>query len=262
MTMRTVPLLLCVAAMSWAGDWPDWRGPKRDGMSPEKNLPVKWSPKGENLAWRVPFGGRSTPVVAGNRVFLMNVVGQGAALKERVMALDADTGKTVWEYAYHVFLSDVPPHRASWASPSVDLETGNVYTFGVGGMLIGFDRNGKKLWERSLVEEMGLVTTHGGRTVSPVIEGPYVIVSGVTTGWGDQARAGHRFMAFDKKTGETIWVSSPGGRPVRHHVLPARGRRRGRHADDHGGWRRRDCSCAEGVDRRAGLEIRDQQARR
>lgn len=213
MTMRTVSLLLCLAAAGLAGDWPDWRGPSRNGTSPEKNLPVKWSPKGENLAWRVPFGGRSAPVVANNRVFLMNTAGQGATLKERVMALDGDTGKTVWEYSYNVFLSDVPPHRASWASPSVDPETGNVFTFGVGGTLIGFTRDGKKLWERSLVEEMGLVTTHGGRTVSPVIEGPYVIVSGITTGWGEQARAGQRFMAFDKNTGDAIWVSSPGGRP-------------------------------------------------
>ncbi|MBM3774669.1 MAG: hypothetical protein FJW37_05835, partial [Acidobacteria bacterium] len=74
-------------------------------------------------------------------------------------------------------------------------------------------RDGKLLWERSLVEEFGLVTTHGGRTVSPVIEGELVITSGVTTGWGAQSRALHRFLAFDKKTGLAIWVSSPGGRP-------------------------------------------------
>ena len=129
------------------------------------------------------------------------------------MALDVATGKPVWEYRYNVFLSDVPPHRASWSSPAVDPETGNVYTFGVGGMLQCFNRDGKRLWERSLTEEMGLVTTHGGRTVSPVIEGNLAIVSGVTTGWGDQSRAAHRFMAFDKQTGETVYVSSPGGRP-------------------------------------------------
>jgi outer membrane protein assembly factor BamB len=210
---RVTILALSLAAFCVAADWPDWRGPRRDGISPEKNLPEKWSPAGENLAWRVPYGGRSAPVVLGDRVYLMNVVGTGADLQERVMALDADTGKVVWEHRYHVFLSDVPPHRASWASPAADPETGNVYSFGVGGMLIAFDRTGKKLWEHSLAEEMGLVTTHGGRTVSPVIEGPYVIVSGVTTGWGDQSRAGHRFMAFDKKTGATMWVSSPGGRP-------------------------------------------------
>jgi outer membrane protein assembly factor BamB len=212
--MRGVSFLaLSLAGVCLAADWPDWRGPRRDGISPEKNLPETWSPAGENLAWRAPYGGRSTPVVHGNRVYLMNTAGSGAEMQERVVALDADTGKVVWEYKSHVFLSDVPPHRASWASPAVDLETGNVYVFGVGGMLIALDRAGKRLWEHSLAEEMGLVTTHGGRTVSPVIEGPYVIVSGITTGWGDQSRAGHRFMAFDKKTGATMWVSSPGGRP-------------------------------------------------
>src|SRR6185503_12613385 len=53
----------------------------------------------------------------------------------------------------------------------------------------------------------------GGRTNSPIIEGDLVIVSGPTEGWGDQAQRRHRFMAFDKRTGEAVWVSSPGGRP-------------------------------------------------
>src|SRR5215210_7615479 len=80
-------------------DWSDWRGPRRDGTSSEKNLPTKWSPAGENLAWKAPYGGRSAPIVMGGRVYLMNTVGTGATLRERVMALDADTGKVVWEYA-------------------------------------------------------------------------------------------------------------------------------------------------------------------
>ncbi|HYO84565.1 MAG TPA: PQQ-binding-like beta-propeller repeat protein [Bryobacteraceae bacterium] len=211
--MRTVLILAAAAAALSAGDWPDWRGPRRDGISPEKILTDSWSPKGENLACRAPYDGRSTPVVHNGRVFLLSTVGKGPTLQERVVALDVATGKPVWEYRYHVFLSDVPPHRAAWSSPAVDPETGNVYTFGVGGMLHCFNRDGKRLWERSLTEEMGLVTTHGGRTVSPVIEGNYVIVSGVTTGWGDQSRAAHRFMAFDKLTGQNLYVSSPGGRP-------------------------------------------------
>jgi outer membrane protein assembly factor BamB len=210
--LRTL-FLVCSSFLAFAGDWTDYRGPKRDGTSPEKSLPSKWSPAGENLAWKAPFGGRSAPVVMGDRLYVMNTIGKDATLRERVMCLNADTGKVLWEHSYNVFLSDVPPHRASWSSPAIDPETGNVYTFGVGGTLHGFNKDGKILWERSLVEEMGLVTTHGGRTVSPVVEGDLVIVSGVTTGWGEQARAGHRFMAFDKKTGLTLWVSSPGGRP-------------------------------------------------
>ena len=196
-----------------ASDWTEWRGPARDGVSTETNLPSSWSPSGENLAWKAPFGGRSAPIVMGNRVYLVNAVGKGEMLQERLVALDADTGKLVWEHRFNIYLSDVPPHRIGWASPVGDPATGNVYVFGVGGNLIGLTREGKVLWERSLGEDFGLLTTHGGRTVSPMIEGDNVIVSGVTFQWGQHGRGAHRFMAFDKKTGETVWVSAPGGRP-------------------------------------------------
>jgi outer membrane protein assembly factor BamB len=196
-----------------ASDWPDWRGPARDGQSQEKNLPTKWSPKGENLAWRAPYGGRSAPIVLGDRVYLQNSAGKGGTLQERVMCLNADTGRVMWEYKFNVFLSDVPPHRVGWASPVADPATGTVYAYGVGGMFVALGSDGKLLWERSLTEEFGMWTTHGGRTVSPVIEGDLVIVSGPTEGWGEQAPRRHRFIALDKKTGDTVWVSTPGGRP-------------------------------------------------
>ncbi|MEK6281383.1 MAG: PQQ-binding-like beta-propeller repeat protein [Acidobacteriota bacterium] len=195
------------------GDWAEWRGPARDGKSLEKNLPARWSPSGENLYWKAPFGGRSAPIVMGDRVYIQGSVGKGAGLQERIVALNADTGQFVWEHRFNIYLSDVPPHRVGWASPVGDPATGNVYVFGVGGNLIGLDTSGKVLWERSLGEDFGLLTTHGGRTVSPIIEGDMVIVSGVTFMWGQHGRGAHRFMAFDKKTGETLWVSAPGGRP-------------------------------------------------
>lgn len=92
-----------------ANDWAEWRGPARDGISTETNLPNSWSPSGENLAWKAPFGGRSAPIVMGNRVYLVNTVGKGETLQERIVALDADTGKMVWEHRFNVYLSDVPP---------------------------------------------------------------------------------------------------------------------------------------------------------
>ncbi len=196
-----------------ASDWAEWRGPARDGVSNEKNLPVKWSPAGDNLAWKAPYGGRSAPIVMGDRVYLQNSAGQGETLQERVMCFNADTGKLLWEHRFNIYLSDVPPHRVGWASPVGDPSTGNVYVFGVGGNLISLNREGKVLWERSLGEDFGLLTTHGGRTVSPIIDGDLLIVSGVTFMWGTHGRGGHRFMAFDKKTGETAWISSPGARP-------------------------------------------------
>jgi outer membrane protein assembly factor BamB len=210
----SISLNLCLALSIFTlSDWAEWRGPARDGISSEKNLPVKWSPAGENLAWRAPYGGRSAPIVMGDHVYLQNSAGKGESLQERVMCFNADTGKLLWEHRFNIYLSDVPPHRVGWASPVGDPSTGNVYVLGVGGNLIGLNRDGKVLWERSLGEDFGLLTTHGGRTVSPIIDGDLVIVSGVTFQWGQHGRGAHRFMAFDKKTGETMWVSAPGGRP-------------------------------------------------
>ena len=210
----SIILNVCLAfTLVTAGDWAEWRGPARDGVSNEKNLPVKWSPSGENLAWKAPYGGRSAPIVMGDRVYMVNTAGQGETLQERLLCFNADTGKLLWEHRFNIYLSDVPPHRVGWASPVGDPATGNVFVFGVGGNLIGLNRDGKVMWERSLGEDFGLLTTHGGRTVSPIVDGDLLIVSGVTFMWGTHGRGGHRFMAFDKKTGETMWVSSPGARP-------------------------------------------------
>ncbi|MDQ3649852.1 MAG: PQQ-binding-like beta-propeller repeat protein, partial [Acidobacteriota bacterium] len=158
-------------------------------------------------------GGRSTPIVMGDRVFLQNVAGKGETLQERVMCLDANTGKPLWEHRFNIYLSDAPPHRIGWASPAGDPTSGNVYVMGGGGTLLALSKDGKVLWERSLGEDSGMLTTHGGRTVSPIIDGDLVIASGVTFSWGSQSRGTHRLMAFDKKTGEVVWTSAPGGRP-------------------------------------------------
>jgi outer membrane protein assembly factor BamB len=195
------------------GDWPDARGPNRDGTSKETGLVDKWALNGENFLWRVPYGGRSAPIVVGNRVYLQNPSGRGSDLQERVMALDADTGKVVWEYKFNIFQSDVPPHRVGWASPAADPDTGNIYAFSVGAEVIALSKDGKLLWSRSIGEEFAAFTTHGGRTMSPIIDGDLVIVSSPISSWGTQAARGHRFVALDKRTGDIVWVTLPGGRP-------------------------------------------------
>ena len=111
-----------------------------------------------------------------------------------------------------MFHSDVPAHRVAWASPAADPATGNIYAHGDQGMLLAVSPDGKLLWERSLNEEFGAITTHGGRTTSPIIEGDLVIVNVLNAGWGTFARTGNRYFAFDKKTGESVWVSSPQAR--------------------------------------------------
>ncbi len=195
-------------------DWADWRGPTRDGHSYEKGLPEKWDPKtGENLLWKAPYGGRSAPIVMNGRVFMFNSAGEGEMMRERVLALDAETGKKVWEYRFNVYSTDVPPRRIAWSSPTGDPTTGNVYAFGACNELVALSFDGKLLWDRSLTDEYGAWTTHGGRTVSSIIEGDLVIVSTVTDGFSDLIARRHRFYAFDKRTGENVWISTPGGRP-------------------------------------------------
>jgi outer membrane protein assembly factor BamB len=196
-----------------AGDWPELRGPNRDGISVEKGLISTWKLNGENFLWRVPGGGRSTPIVMGNRVYVQNPSGRGPQLQERILALDADTGKTVWEYKFSLFQSDVPAHRIAWASPAADPETGNIYALSGGAQVIALSPDGKLLWDRSFGEEFAAFTTHGGRTMSPVVDGDLVIVSAAVSNWGSAAGRAHRFIALNKLTGEVIYVSNPGGRP-------------------------------------------------
>ena len=101
------------------GDWPEMRGPSRDGVSLETGLMDRWALNGESFLWRAPYGGRSAPVVMGNRVYLQNPSGRGTERQERVMALDTDTGRVIWEYKFNIFQSDVPPMKMNETSGAV-----------------------------------------------------------------------------------------------------------------------------------------------
>jgi outer membrane protein assembly factor BamB len=189
------------------------RGPNRDGISRETGLIDRWELKGENFLWRAPYGGRSAPIVMGDRVIVQNPAGSETTLQERVMALDANTGRMIWEHRFNIYQSDVPRHRIGWASPAADPETGNIYALSGGAEVIALTRDGKPLWSRSFGEEFAAFTTHGGRTMSPVVDGDLVIVSAPVSNWGSAAGRAHRFMALDKRTGDVVYVANPGGRP-------------------------------------------------
>lgn len=197
------------------GQWAESRGPQRNGTSSERNLPSSWSPAGDNLAWTLPFGGRSTPAVHGNRLYLQTITtGDVSTTQERLVAVDTASGQVVWERRVSQYLSDVPQHRAGWASPAVDPRTGNIIMFTIAAELLAFSPAGDVLWTRSLPEEYGAITTHGGRTTSPIIDGDKIILNTLLQGWGDLGRPGNRYFAFDLATGQTIWVSGP---QVRHY---------------------------------------------
>ena len=192
-------------------DWTFVRGPERNGISHEVGLPDKWSPAGENLIWTsTECAGKSTPIVMNGKFYTLSRHKPGTSEEaEKVICVDAATGKKIWENIFNVFLSDVPDTRIGWSSVVGDPTTGRVYALGVCGYFQCLDgETGKTIWSHSMSEEFGLLTTYGGRTNFPFVFEDLVIISGVMTGWGEAARPNHRFIAFNKATGESVWFNS------------------------------------------------------
>ncbi|HYO13234.1 MAG TPA: PQQ-binding-like beta-propeller repeat protein [Thermoanaerobaculia bacterium] len=210
------PILLAVLAgvPLAAGEWPNWRGPGQTGVSPETGLVSKWSPEGENLAWHAKdLIGRSTPVVFDGRVCTNGRAGEKVDMHEVVACYDAGTGKELWRRRLDVYHTTVPFNRVGWANVVGDPETGNLYASGVGGLLVAYDRNGKELWKRALTEEIGFYSGFGGRTHTPMVDEDRLILTFANQSWGEMAPPRFRTFAFDKRTGDILWVSNPGGQP-------------------------------------------------
>ena len=216
-----VEAILLLLVLAWgppraaADSWASWRGIDSDGVSADTGLPSSWSPDGENLLWQAPYGGRSAPIVVDGRVCMIRLAEPDHVERwqEQIACLDADTGELVWEHRYNVFQTDIPHHRVGWASLVGDPATGNVYAHGVEGMIIAFDPHGKILWDRSTSEEIGRISGFGGRTATPILDGNLLVVSFLSAGWGSTFIPRHRFYALDKRTGETVWLSTPGNAP-------------------------------------------------
>ncbi len=200
-----------------AGDWYRWRGPEQNGVSREEDLPESWSPNpkaaNNNLIWKAPYGGRTTPIVMQGRVYFIRDTGEGLSEQESVICLDANTGQKIWEYKFNVFFADIVSDRVGWTNVASDPATGNVYAHGVQGLLFCFDKDGKVLWSHSLTEEYGRVSGYGGRVTSPIIDGDLLILGMLNASWGEQARGGNRFVAFDKRTGAVVWWADTGHQP-------------------------------------------------
>lgn len=214
MFAMTVSLAAAGAARSAADDWLHWRGPYQNGFVME-NAPVRtWSLDGENLLWKSDIGGRTTPIVQGGRLYFLAPVGEGNGLQERAVCLDANNGKLLWEHRFNVYHTDIVENRVGWTAMAADGETGNVYAHGTGGDCICFDRDGKVLWNRALTEEFGRFSGFGGRLYTPIVDEDCVILGMLNSGWGDQAKLGHRFVALDKRSGAVRWWASPAEQPM------------------------------------------------
>lgn len=212
-----------VAIVCWSGsaaaadafDWPSWRGPDQNGVSYETGLVDHLDIDGPDLLWsNAEAAGISTPIVLRGKLYtIVRTDADTNRDAEKLLCLDAATGKKLWENRWNVFLSDVPAERVGWSCAAADPETGRIYVQGVCGYFLCIDgETGQTVWARSLSEDFGLLTTYGGRTNIPIVFEDLVIISGVVTGWDEMARPAHRVLAFDKSTGEVVWFN--GTRPL------------------------------------------------
>ena len=172
-----VVLVLALSIQAGSSDWPGWRGPAQNGTATDLGLVESWTPDGDGDLWRADFTGRSTPVVLNGTVYVIGRSGAGVSQQERVAAFDAADGSLQWEHRFNVFHTTIPFNRVGWASLAGDPETGYLYSHGVEGMLICFDRDGKIVWSHSFGEEVGRISGFGGRTVDPMLDGDVLVVT-------------------------------------------------------------------------------------
>src|SRR5262249_15865637 len=167
----SITLTLTISEVSRADNWPSWRGPTGQGLSADRNPPLKWSAT-ENVRWKVPLPdtGNASPVVWGNRIFVTQATDKG---KHRaVICFSRKDGHKLWEE----FIDFRGKERAQEtkpfgsATPATDGER-VVASLGSAG-LICWDLDGKEVWKKDLGEFIHI----WGNASSPIIHGALVIL--------------------------------------------------------------------------------------
>jgi len=193
-SVLTVSFACLTSCATLAGNWPSWRGPNQNNLSPETNFPTRWS-RTENVKWRaeLPEAGNSSPIVWGDTVFVTQAVDDGK--RRTLMAFDRKTGKQRWQQGVAYDEAD-PRHKTNphcSASPVTDGER-VIASFASAG-IVAYDFGGKPLWKADL----GKQRHDWGQGSSPVIHGDSVIVY---HGPGEFSA----LHALDKRTGAKQWT--------------------------------------------------------
>jgi outer membrane protein assembly factor BamB len=194
---------VCIV-LATAGDWPQWRGPQRDGVSQETGLLKQWPKEGPKLLWQVTDigDGYGTPAIAGGRVY---VVSNRGMENEFVQALSVEDGKSIWTARLgNVGNPDQqPPYPMARSTPTIEGE--RLYAFSSDGDIVAIaSATGKVLWRKNVRREFGGQPGKWAYAESPLIDGDVLVV----TPGGPEAT----LLALNKTTGATIWKSAvPGG---------------------------------------------------
>jgi outer membrane protein assembly factor BamB len=167
--------LLAISAATLSAQWPQWRGPRRDGVVAAENVPAAWPAK-PTVAWTQKVGeGYSTPVVSDGRVFIHSRQDP----EEVVTALDVATGKPAWTARYRSAFNKNKyangMSKGPFATPLV--ASGIVYTLGTGAVLSAFDeKTGALKWRKDWSKEIDTSKLFTGTAMSPIIDSGLLIV--------------------------------------------------------------------------------------
>ncbi|HWI58180.1 MAG TPA: PQQ-binding-like beta-propeller repeat protein [Bacillota bacterium] len=201
---KATVLTVALATATWllgtanvtADDWPQWRGPHRDGKATGFKAPEKW-PEQLTQKWKVVVGvGDSSPALVGDKVY---VFGRQEA-DEVVQCLDLATGKAVWENRYpagHVVTGPPARHPGTRSSPTI--ADNRLCTLGVGGILSCLDaQTGKVLWRKQSTDDYQGIPYKSDTAMSPLLEDGMCLVhvGGKTNG---------AIIAFDLASGSAKW---------------------------------------------------------
>src|SRR6185436_20605415 len=198
-------------------NWPMWRGPNATGVSLQANPPLEWS-ETKNIKWKVEIPGRgsSSPIVWGDRLYLLSAVPSNAPIagshnprgginprvphRFMVYAIDRHTGKTLWEKVAR----EATPHEAShpdngtWASSSAVTDGEHVIAFFESEGLYAYDMNGALVWQKDLGDKT--MRNEFGEGTTPALHGNRLVVV-----WDHFVPGASFIVTFDKATGREIW---------------------------------------------------------
>jgi len=176
-------------------DWPQWRGPRRNGISAEKDFVTSWPKEGPHRVWTARVGvGYSSVAVVGGRLYTMGNVSD----VDHVMCLDVATSKLLWDYRYPCAAADPNGYPGPRCTPTVD---GNlVFTVSRNGHVLCLNAtSGALVWTKNLVGDFGGRIPQWGFAGSPLVEGDLLIL--------ETGASGRSTAALDKKTGRVVWAN-------------------------------------------------------
>jgi outer membrane protein assembly factor BamB len=188
---------LLLAAPTSGADWPQWRGPNRDGIWREKGIVEKFETSRLEIRWQVAISnGYSGPTVANGRVYVTDRLASPTQV-ERVHCFDATSGERIWSHSYECKYERVD--RRDGPRASVTIDENRAYSLGTMGHFFCFDAtNGEVLWSKDLNAEYNLKIPLWGIASSPLVESDLVVIH---IGGRDNAC----IVAFDKVTGKEKW---------------------------------------------------------